>query len=72
MPKLPALKSKQVIKVLEKAGFAFARQKGSHAMYVKENLGVTIPIHNKELKKGTLKSIIKQSGMTVDEFVELL
>lgn len=72
MPKLPALKSKQVIKVLEKAGFVFARQKGSHAIYVKDNLGVTIPIHNKDLKKGTLKSIIKQSGMTVDEFVELL
>lgn len=72
MPKLPALKPKQVIKVLEKAGFEFARQKGSHAMYVKDNLGVTIPIHNKELKKGTLKSIIKQSGMTTEEFVELL
>lgn len=72
MTKLPALKPKQVIKVLVKAGFVFARQKGSHRMYVKDNVGVTIPIHNKDLKKGTLKSIIKQSGMIVDEFIELL
>lgn len=72
MPKLPILTAKQVVKVLGKAGFIFIRQKGSHAMYVKDNLGITIPIHNKDLKRGTLKSIINQSGMTIDRFVKLL
>ena len=72
MPKLPAIKPKQVIKVLEKAGFEFVRQKGSHRIYIKNNLAVTIPTHNKDLKKGTLKSIIQQAELTVGEFVESL
>jgi len=72
MPKLPALKPDQVIKVLEKAGFSFVRQKGSHRIYVKGNIGITIPYHNKDLKKGTLRHIIKQAGLTVEEFLKLL
>jgi predicted RNA binding protein YcfA (HicA-like mRNA interferase family) len=72
MPKLPALKPKEVIKVLEKAGFSFVRQKGSHRIYVKGNVGITIPYHNKDLKKGTLRHIIKQAGLTVREFLQLL
>lgn len=72
MAKLPALKSKKVIKVLEKAGFSFVRQKGSHRIYIKENVGVTIPFHNKDLKKGTLRHIIKQAGLTIKEFLKLL
>jgi len=54
MPKLPAPKPREVIKVLERAGFSFIRQKGSHRIYVKGNVGITIPYHNKDLKKGTL------------------
>ena len=72
MTKLPALKPKQVMKALEKAGFSFVRQKGSHCIYVKGNIGITIPYHSKDLKKGTLRHIIKQSGLTVKEFLELL
>ena len=72
MTKLPALRPKEVIKVLEKAGFSFVRQKGSHRIYVKENMGVTIPFHNKDLKKGTLRHIIKQSGLTIEKFLKLL
>jgi len=45
--KLPSLKPKEVIKVLEKLGFVFVRQKGSHRIYVKGNIGITIPYHNK-------------------------
>ncbi len=71
MPKLPQLKPRQVIAILEKAGFIFVRQKGSHRMYVKGNRGVTIPFHNKDLRKGTLRSIIKQAGFTADEFIKL-
>jgi predicted RNA binding protein YcfA (HicA-like mRNA interferase family) len=71
MPKLPVLKSKEVIKTLERAGFCFTRQKGSHRIYIKNNIGITIPCHNKKLKKGTLRHIIKQSGLTVEEFLKL-
>ena len=72
MTKFPALKPRQVIRVLKKAGFVFVRQKGSHAIYVKGNIGLTVPIHNKDLKPGTLRSIIKASEITDQEFLDLL
>ena len=71
MPKLPVLKPKQVIKVLEKAGFCFVLQKGSHRIYIKEEMGIVIPYHNKDLKKGTLKNIIRQSGIKLKDFLDL-
>ncbi|MDO8505642.1 MAG: type II toxin-antitoxin system HicA family toxin [bacterium] len=72
MPQLPACTPEKIIRAMERAGFMFVRQRGSHRMYVKGHLGVTIPFHNKDLKKGTLKNIIKQSGLTLEEFLELL
>lgn len=71
MPKLPPLKPREIERILEKAGFFFIRQKGSHRIYIKEHLGVTVPFHNKDLRRGTLQSIIKQSGLTADEFLAL-
>lgn len=72
MARLPALTPTKVIRALEQAGFEFARQRGSHRIYVKGNIGITIPFHNKDLRKGTLRNIIKQSGLTLEEFLELL
>ncbi len=72
MPRLPALTSAKIIRALERAGFIFIRQRGSHRLYVRNDRGIVIPFHNKDLRKGTLKSIIQQSGLTVDEFLELL
>ena len=72
MPKLPALKPGEVIRVLEKAGFSFVRQKGSHMIYVKGNIGLTVPYHNRDLKKGTLRQIISNSGLSTQEFINLL
>lgn len=72
MSKLPALKPRDVVKILENAGFIFIRQKGSHKIYIKNNLRVTIPYHNKDLRKKTLKHIIEQSGFNVKSFLELL
>jgi len=72
MKRIPALKPKEVIRVLEKAGFCFARQKGSHRLYKKDNIRVTIPFHNKDLKKGTLRRIIHQIDLSVEEFYNLL
>lgn len=71
MPKIPALKPKEVMKILERAGFRFIRQKGSHRLYLKNNRAVTVPYHNKDLRKGTVRAIIKQSGLTLKEFLNL-
>lgn len=73
--KLPVVSGKEVIKALTKAGFVIDRQRGSHVR-LEKNFGddvikVTVPLHN-PLKKGTLARIIKDSGLSVDEFVELL
>jgi predicted RNA binding protein YcfA (HicA-like mRNA interferase family) len=68
LTKLTSFKPREAVKVLEKIGFTFVRQKGSHRIYVKEKIGITIPWHNKDLKTGTLRHIIKQSGLTKEEF----
>jgi predicted RNA binding protein YcfA (HicA-like mRNA interferase family) len=73
MSKLPVLSEKQCIKALEKMGFVVFRQKGSHITMVRENpqCQVTIPNH-KTVAKGTLRVIIKQADLSVDEFINLL
>lgn len=74
MPKLPVLSAKIVIKMLKKAGFEEWRQKGSHlSMYKKDgNMILTIPVHGgRDLSKGTLRIIISQSGMSVEDFLSL-
>jgi len=70
MPKLPILEPKGIIRILESSGFRFVRQKGSHRIYVRDNLRVTVPYHNKNLKPKTLKHIIKQSGLDIQNFYE--
>lgn len=53
------------------AGFARVGQRGSHVKLRKSHLTVIVPLH-RELAPGTLRSIIRQSGMTVAEFLDLL
>jgi len=72
MPDYPSLKPVAVIKALEKAGFYKVRQKGSHLQMKKGNLLVTIPVHSKDLTIFTLKSILRQARINIDEFMELL
>ena len=74
--KYPVLKPQVIIKVIESFGFVYKSQKGSHAKYVYEKEGnptktVIIPMHD-EVAKGTLKSILVQAGLTLDEFMEKL
>ena len=69
---LPSLTPKQVIKALEKIGYEFFRQKGSHKIYVKGALQAIVPYHGKDLKKGTLHQIIKGTGLSIEEFREYL
>lgn len=72
--KLPSLGHKKIIKVLKKIGFEEARQTGSHLILLNRNSKkiIPVPIHNKDIKKGLLFGIIKQAGLTVEEFIKLI
>ena len=72
--KLPIISAAKAIKALKAAGFSITRQSGSHIILVKfdeRKLTVVVPNHD-ELAKGTLLSIISQSGLTRDEFLKLI
>jgi predicted RNA binding protein YcfA (HicA-like mRNA interferase family) len=72
---LPVIRPKELIRALERAGFFVHRVTGSHYILkhpAKLTLRVTVPFHNRDLKRGTLQSIIKQAGFTNEEFLELL
>ncbi len=75
MPKLPILSGKDIIKVLLKKGFQHIRTRGSHAILSKQTekgkVTLPVPLH-KELAKGTLKSIMNQSGITLEELLQLI
>lgn len=74
MSKLPVVSGQDVIKALAKIGYEFDHQRGSH-MVLRQDFEpfrrVTIPNH-KEIAKGTLRKIVRETGLTVDEFVKLL
>jgi predicted RNA binding protein YcfA (HicA-like mRNA interferase family) len=72
MPKLPVVKPREVLRALEKAGFLKIRSKGSHIQFKKGNLLVTVPMHDKDLKTETLKSILRQAKLSVEDFNKLL
>jgi predicted RNA binding protein YcfA (HicA-like mRNA interferase family) len=69
MPELPRISGDEAIKVFMRLGFYQARQKGSHVVLRRQDKGCVIPRH-KALALGTLRSAIRQAGITVDEFVE--
>lgn len=69
MPKLPSLSGKEAIAVFMRLGFQIVRQKGSHVVLRKEDVGCVLPLH-KELAVGTLRSAIKQANLTIEEFLE--
>jgi len=71
--KLPALSPKMIIKVIEKRGFVLDRVKGSHHIYIhpETRQRVVIPVHKKDLPKGTLMEILKQAGIKKDELADL-
>lgn len=75
MPKLPSVSGERVVRALKRAGFVELRQKGSHISLERKSEGQTwrtvVPMHS-ELAKGTLSDILKQSGLTLDEFLGLL
>ena len=68
MPKLPVLSGADVIKVLEQLGFAQVRQRGSHVVLRRGSAGTVVPLH-REVNTGTLAGILRQAGVTQDEFL---
>jgi predicted RNA binding protein YcfA (HicA-like mRNA interferase family) len=72
MASLPVVSGEAAIRAFERAGWRRARQKGSHVSMVKTgiNVNLSVPLH-KELDKGTLRKLIRLSGLSVDEFVAL-
>ncbi len=74
-PKLPVATAKDVVRVATRLGFEFRRQSGSHAIYVRgsDHARVVIPMHSGQaLKRKTLRGIIEDLKITVEEFVDLL
>ncbi len=71
MPKLPVVSGADTIRALELMGFKVTRQRGSHIVLRKGSQGCVVPNH-KELKAGTLAGIIKQAGISIDDFVDAL
>jgi predicted RNA binding protein YcfA (HicA-like mRNA interferase family) len=64
----PVVRPEQVTKALEKDGFSFIKQRGSHKKYRKDNRTVIVPMHY-ELATGTVKSILEQSGLTMEQII---
>lgn len=73
MPQIPLLAPTKVIKILEKFGWSIARQKGSHIIMTKPGSISTLSIPNhKEVARGTLKSLILKSGISIEGFISNL
>ncbi|NJL09594.1 MAG: type II toxin-antitoxin system HicA family toxin [Calothrix sp. SM1_7_51] len=73
MSKIPVISGSECVKVLEEISFVVVRQRGSHMIMVREEPKTTVSIPNhSELDRGTLRAIIRQVDLTVDEFVALL
>lgn len=75
MAKIPSIRAREVVRVAVSIGFIFDRQRGSHAVYYRssDNRRVVLPMHGtKDLKPGTLRGIVNDMGLTVDEFIALL
>lgn len=74
MPKLPICSWLEVVKALSGIGYQIDHQTGSHIILRHKNppyRRVTVP-HHKEISRGTLRAIIREVGLEVDEFIKLL
>jgi predicted RNA binding protein YcfA (HicA-like mRNA interferase family) len=71
MPKLPRVSGAEVIRAFERLGFVKARQSGSHVVMKRGSVGCVVPMHS-EVKVGTLAGVLRQSGVSAEEFVASL
>ncbi|HAV10408.1 MAG TPA: hypothetical protein DCX22_02175 [Dehalococcoidia bacterium] len=73
MPRLPVISGKETIRAFTKIGWQISRQEASHIILTKfgNRVILVVPDH-REVRRGTLRSLIRQSGLTVKEFKTLL
>jgi len=71
MPKFPGLSGADIVRALEKLGFVIARQTGSHIVMKREGQGCVVPNH-KEVKVGTVNGVLRQAGVSAQEFSNAL
>jgi predicted RNA binding protein YcfA (HicA-like mRNA interferase family) len=75
-PRLPAFKAREIMRALEAAGFLLVRSKGSHRIFehsTDPTRRTVVPDHGgRDVPRGTLRDIIDQAGLTVEEFLDLL
>jgi predicted RNA binding protein YcfA (HicA-like mRNA interferase family) len=76
MTKVPAVSGVRLVRALERAGFVVVRISGSHHRLIHSDdptRATTVPVHgSKDLRSGTLRNILKQTGLTIDELAALL
>ena len=73
MAVVPLLSGREVMKVFASFGWQVARQSGSHIILVKEDYPATLSVPNhKQVARGTLRSLIRDAGLTVGEFVSAI
>ncbi len=74
MSKQPVLRPKDLARIVQRIGFVLDRQKGSHAVYLRtvDHRRVVIPMHNRDLKPGTLHGLLRDIGISADELTDLL
>ena len=67
MAKYPDVSGDEAVKALKRLGFVFLRQKGSHAILRGGNRGCVVPMH-REINRSTLRGVLEQAGVTLEEF----
>jgi predicted RNA binding protein YcfA (HicA-like mRNA interferase family) len=75
MSKLPQVRPETVLKALQRAGWEVVRIHGSHHILAHPDrpaATIVVPVHRKPLKRGTLADIVKEAGLSLEEFQELL
>ncbi|MBA3756001.1 MAG: type II toxin-antitoxin system HicA family toxin [Nitrosomonas sp.] len=68
---VPVISAAEAIRAFERLGFSIVRQRGSHIVLRKGSSGCVVPNH-RELKTGTLSGVLKQAGISPDEFIKAL
>jgi len=67
MAKLPLVSGEEACRALQRMGFILLRQRGSHAILRRGDRGCVVPMH-REISPGTLRGVLKQAGVTEEEF----
>ncbi len=68
MPKLPLVSGAEAVKALQRLGFVFLRQRGSHAVLRRKECGCVVPMH-REIDPGTLRGVLKQADISPEDFI---